>query len=380
MKTLACFVKTFRENLRDWKILILAVLIAPFFIYTMYFYLGDTKSLTYNIVLANNDMNSPFSDELTKELGKLKTEDGSQMLVVKYINDTLAAKEMIRNRDADLFITIPGGFSDSLRLFLTGKSRTLPEIRSYGDQSNARFMIAASFIDYTIFSYISRITGISIPVNIRYDYAGKGKSLNEFDIYVPALLILSIIMLLFTAGASIVREIEKDTITRLTLSKLRSSEFMTALSLNQIIIGLICLLLTFLAALSVGYRSSGSLPLLLLVGAITSFSVVSISIITSCFIRTMFGLLTLGCFPFFILMFFSDCFMPLPRIDLLSIAGHQVYLNDLLPTATATHALNKILNYDSGLSDIMFEIIWILAISFVYYTIGIRLFKRKYGY
>lgn len=380
MKTLACFVKTFRENLRDWKIIILAVLIAPFFIYMMYFYLGDTKSLTYNVVLATNDMNNQFSDELTEELRKLKTEDGSQMLVIQLINDTIAAKGMIKNRDADLFITIPDGFSDSLRQFLAGRSHTLPAIRSYGDQSNARFMIAASFIDYTIFSYISRITGISVPVNIRYEYAGKGKSLNEFELYVPALLILSIIMLLFTAGASIVREIEKDTITRLTLSKLRSAEFMTALSLNQIIIGLVCLLLTFLAALSVGYRSSGSLSLLLLVGAITSFSVVSISIITSCFIRTMFGLLTLGCFPFFILMFFSDCFMPLPKIDLLTIAGHQVYLNDILPTATATRAFNKILSYDSGLSDIIFEILWILSISLVYYIIGIRLFKRKYGY
>jgi ABC-2 type transport system permease protein len=155
---------------------------------------------------------------------------------------------------------------------------------------------------------------------------------------------------------------------------------MTALSLNQIIIGLICLLLTFLAALSVGYRTTGSVPLLLLVGALTCFSVISISIITSCFIKTMFGLLTLGCFPFFILMFFSDCFLPLPKIDIFSIAGNQVYLNDILPTATATRAFNKILNYDAGLSDLVFEIVWILAISFVYYFIGIWLFIRKYRY
>lgn len=380
MKTLACFIKTFKENIRDWKILILAIVFAPFFIYMMYMYMGDTGSIIYNVVLINNDKNGSMTGELTGELEKLKTEDGKPVLNIRRVTDTLAAMDMIKNRDADLVINIPEGFTDNFNLYIAGGKGSLPTVRSYGDQANARYMIAASFVDYSIFSYLSRRTGIEMPVNIKYEYAGRGKSLNEFDLYVPALMVLSIIMMLFTAGASIVREVEKDTITRLSLSKLKSAEFMTALSLNQVIIGLMCLLLTFLAALSVGYRTSGSVPLFLLVGALACFSVISISIITSCFIKTMFGLLTLGCFPFFILMFFSDCFIPLPKIDLFGLAGHQVYLNDILPTATATRAFNKILNYNSGFSDISFEILWILALSLVYFFAGVWLFRKKYRY
>jgi len=380
MKTLACFIKTLKENIRDWKILILAIVFAPFFIYMMYMYMGDSGSVAYNIVLINNDLKGAFSNELIGELEKIKTEDGKPVLKITAISDSATAKDLIRNKDADLFVTIPEGFSNSFNMFITsGKGLLLP-LKNYGDQANLKYMVAASFIDYTAFSYISRKTGIEIPYNVEYEYAGRGKNLKEFDLYVPALLVLSIIMMLFTAGASIVREVEKDTIMRLSLSKLRSAEFMTALTLNQIIIGLICLFLTLLAAFSVGYRTSGSIPLLLLVGALTCFSVVSISIITSCFIKTMFGLLTLGCFPFFILMFFSDCFLPLPKINLFSLSGHQVYVNDILPTATATRAFNKILNYDSGFLDISFEIIWILALSLVYFFIGILLFRKKYKY
>jgi ABC-2 type transport system permease protein len=379
MKTLACFIKTFKENLRDWKILILAVVFAPFFIYMMYMYMGDSGSTAFNIALINNDKGK-LSNELIGEWEKMRTDDGKQVLVIRTITDTLVAKDLIRNKDADLFITIPKSFSDSFNMFISsGKGQVAP-LKNYGDQANTRFMGAASFVDFLTFSFISQKTGIELPVNIRYEYAGRGKSLKEFDLYVPALLVLSIIMMLFTAGASIVREVEKDTITRLSLSKLRSAEFMTALTLNQIIIGLICLFLTLLAAFSVGYRTSGSIPLLFLVGAITCFSVISISIITSCFIKTMFGLLTLGCFPFFILMFFSDCFLPLPKINFLRLAGHQVYINDILPTATATRALNKILNYDSGFSDVSFEILWILALSLVYFFLGVWLFKKKYKY
>jgi ABC-2 type transport system permease protein len=332
------------------------------------------------VVLINNDNQGTFSNELIGEWGKIKTEAGQPVLRIVTIADSLTAKDMIKNKDADLFITIPEDFSNSFNMFIVNGKGSLSPLKSYGDQANMKYLVAASFVDYLTFSFISQKTGIKIPFDVKYEYAGRGKSLNEFDLYVPALLVLSIIMMLFTAGASIVREVEKDTITRLALSKLNSAEFMTALSLNQIIIGLICLFMTLMAAFSVGYTTSGSIPLLILVGALTCFSVISISIITSCFIKTMFGLLTLGCFPFFILMFFSDCFLPLPKINLFSMAGHQVFVNDILPTATATRAFNKILNYDSGFSDISFEILWILAISLVYFFIGVWLFKKKYKY
>lgn len=380
MKTLTCFIKTFKENIRDWKILILAIVFAPFFIYMMYMYMGDSGSSVYNVVLINNDEKGKISNELIDEWKKMKTEDGKSVLKIREVSDSLTAREMIKNKDADLFITIPEDFSDSFKMFIVDGEGSLSPLTSYGDQANMKYMIAGSFVDYITFSYISQKTGIEMPFNVKYEYAGRGKSLSEFDLYVPALLVLSVIMMLFTAGASIVREVEKDTITRLSLSKLKSYEFMTALSLNQTIIGLICLFLTLLAAFSVGYTTSGSLPLLLLVGTLACFSVISISIITSCFIKTMFGLLTLGCFPFFILMFFSDCFLPLPKINLFSLAGNQVYLNDILPTATATRAFNKILNYDSGFSDVSFEILWILGISLVYFFVGVWLFKRKYKY
>jgi ABC-2 type transport system permease protein len=380
MKTLYCFIKTFKENLRDWKILILAIVFAPFFVYLMYLYTANPGSSGYNIKVINNDKSGAFSKELIAEWEKLKTEDGKSILTIQQVIDTASAKKSIKNKDADLLVTIPNDFTESVGKYLVNRNGQFSHLICYGDQANLKYMAAASFIDYITFGYVTQKAGIIVPLNMKYEYAGRGKSLNEFDLFVPAMLVLSIIMILFTAGASIVREIEKDTITRLRLSKLTSFEFMTALSLNQIIIGIVCPLLTLLAAFSVGYKTSGSITLLFIVGALTCFSIISISIITACFIKNMFGLLTLGCFPFFILMFFSDCFMPLPKVNLFKLAGNQIYLNDLLPTATATRAINKILNYDSGFSDVSFELIWILVLSFVFFFIGTWLFRRKYKY
>jgi ABC-2 type transport system permease protein len=380
MKIVFCFLKTFKENLRDWKILILAIVFAPFFVYLMYMYMGDNRSSLYNIVVINNDDGGLSSAELIAEWGKMRTSEGNPLLRVRVISDSSTARRMIKDREADLVVTIPRDFSESLRLYLNGNGRYISPLTILGDQANVKYIAAASFIDYTTYGYLGSRTGIELPMNMNYEYAGRGEIKSDFDLYIPALLVLSIIMILFTAGASIVREVEKDTITRLALSQLSSREFMAALSINQILIGIICLLLTLLAAFSVGYRTSGSTALLLLTGTVTCFSVISISIITACFIRTMFGLLTLGCFPFFILAFFSDSFMPLPKIPLFNLAGNQVYLNDILPTATATRAFNKILNYNSEFNEILFELVWITVVAIIYFLIGVWLFKRKYKY
>jgi ABC-2 type transport system permease protein len=380
MKAVSCFIKTFKENIRDWKILIIVFVFAPFFVYMMHFYLQAPGASVYTVLVLNEDGNGEYSRGLVEEWKNLRTEDDKPMLKILSVKKTEEAHKLIKEKSGDLFVTIPGNFSPAFTRYLETRKGILPGLRNYGDRSNVKFIMAASLVDYTAFAYIGSLTGTESPLSIAYESAGILKQASEFDMYVPALLVLSIIMILFTTGASIIREVEKGTIARLALSRLSSFEFMGALSLNQIIIGIACLLLTLLAGISVGYRSGGSILLVILIGTVTCFAVIGISLITVCFIKNMFGLLTLGCFPFFIMMFFSDCFMPMPKIDLFEIAGNKLFLNDFLPTATATRALQKVLVYGSGFADIAFELGWMLILSCILFAIGVLLFRRKYGY
>lgn len=377
MKVLSYFIKTFKENIRDWKILVLALVFAPFFVFLMYFYLNGSGTPAYTVAILNQDRGA-YSGELIGEYKKNRNADGKPVLSIVAVSDQNTGRTMVRNRSAELFVTIPPDFSGSLECFLKTRAGSVSSLTSYYDPSNMKYVMPASLCDYTAYTYIGARTGTAVPFSVTFEAAGPGRALGEFDLYFPALLVFSLIMVLFTAAASLVREVEKGTMARLILSKLSAAEFLGAVSLNQVIVGAACLALTFLAGVSVGYRTSGSLSLLLLVGVVTCFSVIAISIITACFIRTIFGLLTVGCFPFFILMFFSDCFMPLPKINLFMIAGNQVYLNDILPTAIATRAFNKILNYNAGFGDIAFELAAIVFLSMVYFTVGVLLFKRKH--
>ena len=144
------------------------------------------------------------------------------------------------------------------------------------------------------------------------------------------------------------------------------------------LIGVATLALTFLAAWSVGYRTDGSLLAVLVVGAVATLGVVALSVIVAAFLDTIFELLTVGCFPFFVLMFFSESLMPLPKVSLFEVAGHTIYANDVLPTSLAVRAFGKVLNHGAGLGGVAFELGVAALLTAVYFAVGAWLFARRH--
>jgi ABC-2 type transport system permease protein len=155
-------------------------------------------------------------------------------------------------------------------------------------------------------------------------------------------------------------------------------EWFSAVSLTQIIVGLLTLALTFLTTVALGYRTSGSLSVVMVVGLLSSLSVIAISLLVAAFLRTIFDLLTVGCFPFFILMFFSGGMFPLPPLRLFTVGSRSVNINDVLPTTHTITALGKILNFGAGLGDVAFELGAITALTVVYFVAGAWLFTRRH--
>ena len=207
---------------------------------------------------------------------------------------------------------------------------------------------------------------------------GGTDTLNDFELYVPALLTLGLIMLMFTAAASLIKEKDKGTIMRLRLSNMTSLEWFSAVSLTQIIVGLLALLLTLLTAVALGYRTSGSITAMMVVGVLSCLSIIAISVLVAASLRTIFDLLTIGCFPFFILMFFSGGMFPLPPLRLFTVGSRSVSINDFLPTTHTISALGRVLNYEAGLGDVAFELGAILVLTVVFFAAGAWLFTKRH--
>jgi len=385
MRIPAYFLKTFRENIREWKILILALVFAPFFVYLMYFYFGAANP-SYNLLVLDGDRPASLPDgrvlrygeELRSKWAAAKYPDGKPFFNVRTVGGFEEGQRLLKNREADLLVVIPPDFSRSIRDFRDATGASLVPLKNIGDPSSVRFMVASSFADYISYSAVAAAAGIELPNVVEFQEIGSGRSPSDFDLYVPALLVLAIIMVMFTAAASIIKEVDKGTITRLVLSKLRPFDFLAAVSLNQVVIGTLALALTYFSAVSVGYRGRGSVLLLLLVGALAILSVIAISVIVAAWMRTIFELLTVGIFPFFILMFFSESMFPVPRLTLFRLAGYTFYANDVLPPALAVKAFNKILNFNAGLGQVGFEVAGIVVLTFLYFAAGLWLFYRRH--
>ena len=383
MRMLACLRKTFLENVRDWKILILTLSLAPFFVYLMYGYLRAAPS-SYTLLVVNEDRSAGTSPEAPGAAGLVAAwtlathPDGAPLFKVRAVDDEWAAERLVRTREADLLVVIPAGFSSRLAAFRENPAGSPPALTNRHNASNLRSTMAMAMSDYVAFLYVSAVTRTPSPLSVDIRPVDPAANRSEFDLYVPALLVLAVIMVLFTAAASLIKEVDKGTMVRLALSRLTTTELLAAITLNQMLIGTVAVLLSYAAAVSVGYRAQGPLAAMLVVSALATVSVVAISVLVAAFMRTIFELLTVGCFPFFILMFFSDAMVPLPKIPLFHVAGNVVNASDILPTSLAVRALNRILNDGAGLAGVWFEMTGIAVLTAVYFAAGLALFRRRH--
>jgi ABC-2 type transport system permease protein len=385
MRTLAFLKKTFLENLREWKILSLTLVFAPFFVYLMYGYYHASPS-TYTLVVVNHDaVSGPVgasggsaADDLIAAWRSAKRADGGWFFQVVDAPSTEEAIRKIAAREADLAVEIPAGFSAALDAFASGAAAAPPQITNRASQSNLRSTVAMAYSDFLAFQVAYARAKTVLPLGVSVAPVGGTRELSEFDLYVPALLVLALIMVLFTAAATLIKEVDKRTMSRLMLSRLRTTEFLAAVTVNQVLIGLVTMLLAYLAATSVGYEPRGSLVPLLAVAAVSAVAVVAISVLVAAFLTTIFELLTVGCFPFFVLMFFSDAMIPLPKIPLFHVAGHVVNATDVLPTSLCVRAFGAILNDGGGLSAVWFELAGIVVLTVVYFAVGIWFFRRRH--
>lgn len=385
MRFLFLFKKAMIENFRDWKIISLTLLFAPLFVFMMYFYFDNTPTV-YKTAIVNLDQGAipakgiPFNagEILIKKLEKLSYSDGTNIMEVTKNESMDSALKQLSEKDVDVIVEIPPSFSQSLLNFRIEKQAEPVVVRTLGDPSNAKYIMAAVWCDSVIYACASSLTGQDNPVEIDAQSISNVKSLTDFDLYVPGLLVLAFMILMFSSAATLIREKDKGTIIRLRISTMRPFEWFSAVGLSQIIIGLLGLGLTYASVTLLGYRSSGSFFAVLVVGILSCVSIIAISLIIAALLRTIFDLMTVGVFPFFILMFFSGGLFPLPSITLFKIGNYPILLTFILPTSHSIKAYEKILNYGMGLKDIAFELMAISFLSFVYSVIGVWIFSRRH--
>lgn len=375
MKLAASVTKSFKENIRDWKVLAMVLLFSPFFLFLMSLFYGGEPT-TYKLGVINYDAGWA-SIELIQNLEHMKGQDNANIFEISDFSSQDSLEVKVKEKAIDLGIVIPEDYSDQLARRSADHSETPALVDFYGSMGNMRYPVAAVLAADSVNKQGLDVTQIKLPTKINETFLEKKQPLNEFEGYVPGLISLAVLMILFTATASIVKENDKKTLIRLKLSRLGAFNFLGGICITQAIVAAAAIVLSYWTALGLGYRPAGGFGAVLVVGLLSSFSMVAISLVVASFLNTVFDVLTVGCFPFFILMFFSGSMFPLPKLNLFTIGGHSFGLTDLLPLTHTANAFNSILNYGAGLRDVWFDGLMIALLTVIYFVTGLLLYNKR---
>jgi ABC-2 type transport system permease protein len=406
MKTIHVFIKAIKEQTRSFWVLLLSLSMGPFFV-LVYYLILQASDPVYKIIFVNNDKgvakNGQYINhgkELTEWQKIFLTDSLPIPLKIIIAADIEVSKNKLRNKDADALVVIHPTFSEALERHLsqstkeagiTGPSGSLSgsirysmerhetaEIEFIGDLTSTNYLISAVWANEIINQFALVATQSSRMLKIKETPLGISSKISTFDMIVPGILLVSLIMLMFTASIAFVSEVENKTILRLKLSKLSAFEFLGGITLVQLLVGIASVVLTLGTALFLGFHYTGSLFTMLFIATLTSLSLVAFSLIIAAVTRTAAEVLVVGNFPMFLFMFFTGAAFPLKSKALFTIAGYPVNIQGLMTPTHAISAMNKTFVMNMEISAILPELVAIILLTLLYFLIGLLLFKKRH--
>ena len=384
MKFFSVVKKNLKEQLRHFWIFILTISMAPFFVFIYYWFTGASQP-QYDLLILNNDKGIEnvsgkinYSTVLVDNMISSSKDSLNFPLTIATTKSRVEAINLLKNKKADALVVIPENFSERLMDLSNSLSKKPLNIEFTGDLTNMNYMITAVWTNEIINEFIYERTQIINPVSIKETALGLSGNINEFDLLVPGLLILSIIMLMFSATVAIVTEIEHKTILRLKLSRVTTFEFLSGIGFVQVIVGLISIILTLSTAVWLGYNFTGSFLSLLCIAVLTSISVIAFSLIVAAMTKTVSEVLVISNFPLFLFMFFTGAAFPIDGINVFSISGYPITLQGLMSPTHSVNALKKLMVFNMGIGDVLPEITALICLTLVYFIVGVWAFGRRH--
>lgn len=331
-----------------------------------------------------------FGANMTALLGNLSYKDGKKLLEVVPVASEDAGLAQVRSRDVAALIVLPADFSESVgAAFFQAQGAKLgyallaPDpapnatVRLVGDPSYSSYSVASGIVQGVTSSYLDRVApqpGAKIATTTESVLSSR---LEPFDFIVPGLMVYSVLNVAPQCAAILTQEMEKGTIERIKITRVRTWELMGGVALAQLLIATLEVLLMFGTARLMGFHNVGSLGAGFVLVMLTALSVVGVGLVIASFAGKTQEAANYGILFSVPAGFLSGSFFPIPAVPLFAIAGHVVQPYDVLPPTHANRALRDILIHGKGLADVMPEVVALLVLSVLFFLLGVGLYTRR---
>lgn len=374
MSIFSLFKKNIILQVRDYWALLITISLGPFFVFIYWLITAGFPSY-YNVLVVNNDQGNygqAFIDACCTDPRMAET------MHLKPAPSVATGKEMLKKRDADALIELPTTFSQNIMRQQEAGDTVTPVVRFYGEKSNIRYLVGAITAYTAADAFIKDHTGTRDAWKMEETFIDEEKiKRSDFELQVPGILILSVIMLLFSAGMLMMRDIEDQSLLRLRLTPMTAFDYAGGVTLAQVLTGVVSVVLTWWAATLFGFHGLGSIFSVVVICLVAFIGIIGVTFMVVSFCKNATVFVIAGQFPLFVLVFFSGAMMPVPRHPLLHLWENAVCWNDLLPTGMSVVALNGVFNDGKSVADLSFPLFFSLVLSVLYFVVGIYFFNQK---
>ncbi len=307
-------------------------------------------------------------------------------------SDSQKASTAIQSRFISMCIIIPENFSHTLiaglnyRVNVTENVLILNNTDYYysasvieiiGDYTYARFSESFTLLQEMLNTYLDHywMSGVDQPgkMSIEEEHITT-LAFTEFDIYVPAFLIFTIISSSTGVAGIIGYEREDGTIDRLKLSRFSTRDFLAGLSLTQIFTSILTMIVIIPTILVLGFPFQGyhQYFYVLLMTMFVTLPLLGISLgfaaITDGQMSTY--LPSLIAIP---MSFLTGNFIPLPRISLFG----DIQLWHINPFFSAGELIRKTLIINLEFKYVLNDLIMLILVGIVFFFGGSYLFLKS---
>ena len=365
MSLKAVVVKEVRQRMRDRLTLILTIFTVPFF--TMAYGLVFSQE-TVHVAVAKPT--TQVGHLLLKSVFEARSPDGQNLFNLHLVADASVLREQVEAGVWNAGVILPTAV-------ITG-SQSPPRIIMLGPVQRPQTMLTFAQLERILRGALAQIdpSQPKTPV-FAWEEAGPPGPQTTFDQFVPGLLAFAIIMLIFSSALALSREIERGTLLRLQLTAVKPWHLVTGMGLVQTSLGILCVAITLLTAVVLGFKAQGSLLAALLFVSLGCLSSIGIGLIIACLMKTTPRSFLVASFVMFLLLVFSGIVFPKPDGNIGMLMGYQVAWTDILPTTHLRVALDRILASGWSSSRLGYPLTWMTLQATIILGTGIFLFGKQ---
>lgn len=417
MKFISVAIKDFKELIRDRRGLFMILLFPMFFMIifgVVYGNMGQTNE-TYNLAVVNLDEGAKmplsneelnFGDDLTEIFQDSEYEDSDVKLFNVINTSESSANKLIQLREADVMIVIPENFSqtvvdkmgdstaaqntittssndnsnnNTLKLLITGDTSSM----GFGVSQVMLIKIIDEYQDNLAANIQGQISGSNAePLKLfegDVNSVSGTESFSQFDFLAPGMMIFAILLLATTVASSLTKEVEKGTLARLRISKMRSFDMLFGALIPWSIVAAIQVLLLLIVAIIMGFNWQGGLNSMILamfIGVVGGIGSIALGMIIASFAKNDTQAFNLGIMVVVPTSFLVGAFFQLPQVVIGEIMGRSFQIYDVLPWTHILNAMKSVLIYGNGLSAITYDLAWSAVLTIIIFIIGVGLFSK----